>query len=446
MKKLFLGKVTEAHLLLALLIFSVLYSCKKDDNKPSQPKKESAGVVLDWYRFVAGLQQETSPQPNYLLHHRNFGYIGVGLYEAVRPGLKKAASLSSVLYQMPAMPQPEQGKEYLWSASANAALARMFTLFLSGLSDADKSDITAREEANKMLFRQTASEEVISRSEAFGRAIATAIHNWSSGDGFSLSGAGYTVSSEPSAWQPTPPAFAAAVGYQLQHSKPFLAYSLTATAPPLPFPYSEEPTSEFYKAAEEVYDIGKNLTAEQKAIAIWWSDVGAPGTIISPPYHTLNIITNLLESRHMDLWKAAEVYAKTGIAMKDGPINVFRAKYEYNLIRPITFIHRKIDPGWQSYLATPPYPEYPSGLISVYGPVAQVLIRELGDIPVTDDTYKWRGLPDRRYTSISKMAEEAALSRVYAGIHYKFTQYVTLEMGKQLGNTIANLDLKTNNP
>lgn len=427
--------------LLSLLAF--FYSCKRDDLKP-QPKKESADVVINWYRFVQQMQLRASPQPNYLLLHRNFGYIGVGLYEAVRPGSKKASSLSSVLYQMPQMPQIEENKDYLWSASANAALASMFRQFLTGLTDANRFSIDSMENANNERFRLKTPEDVFTRSQAFGRSIATAIYNWSTSDNFTLSSAGYTLPSFPGAWVLTPPAFASPVGAYLQNSRPFLAYSLTATAPPLPFPYSEDPSSAFYKAAKEVHDIGKALTDEQKAIATWWSDVGAPGVIISPPYHTINIITNVLESRPADLEKAAEVYAKTGIALKDGPINVFRAKYQYNLVRPITYIRQHMnDPAWTSYLVNPPYPEYPSGLISVYGPVAQVLIREFGDIPVNDDTYNWRGLPARRYTSISKMAEEAALSRVYAGLHYKFTQYISLDMGRELGNVIADLDLKT---
>ena len=74
-------------------------------------------------------------------------------------------------------------------------------------------------------------------------------------------------------------------------------------------------------------------------------------------------------------------------------------------------------------------------------PWMQVLIREFGDIPVTDDAYAWRGLAPRQYPSITKMAEEAAFSRIYAGIHYRFTQVATMEAGKELGNNIADIDL-----
>lgn len=90
---------------------------------------------------------------------------------------------------------------------------------------------------------------------------------------------------------------------------------------------------------------------------------------------------------------------------------------------------------------SPPYPEYPSGLSGLYSPVMQVLIREFGDIPVTDDTYAWRGDEPRHYASISELNQEVAMSRVYGGIHYKFTMDTTREIGRQLGNYIANINL-----
>jgi hypothetical protein len=150
-----------------------------------------------------------------------------------------------------------------------------------------------------------------------------------------------------------------------------------------------------------------------------------------------------LESKKAKLGKAAEVYAKTGIALKDGPIVVFRGKYQYNLLRPVTYIRGHIDPTWQSYLPSPPYPEYPSGLAGLYTPVMQVLIREFGDIPVSDNAYVWRGTAPRQYASISDLSAEAAISRVYAGIHYRFTQNITLEMGRALGDNIAKINLNT---
>ena len=94
--------------------------------------KESADVVYEWYNLIAKLQRPSNPQPVVILNYRNFGFIGVGLYEAVQPGIKTAKSLSEVLYQMPDMPEADKHKSYLWGESANAALASLFKQFLSG--------------------------------------------------------------------------------------------------------------------------------------------------------------------------------------------------------------------------------------------------------------------------------------------------------------------------
>lgn len=436
-----LGKKKPYLLLLIAIMLGLLSGCRKRDHWPPRASEESADVVYDWYKFIAVLQRPSDPQPAVILNNRNFGYIGVGLYEAVHPGIKGSVSLSSTLYQMPQMPATEPGKDYLWSAAANAALASMFKQFLAGLSDADKVSIDSLENANNNRFRMMISDAVLARSQAFGRAIADAIYNWSTTDNFSLSSEGWVLPVFPGAWVPTPPAFANPVGAFLKDSRPFLEYSLTATAPPLPFPYSEDPASEFYKAAKEVYDIGKELTEEQKATADWFNDSGGPGIGLPAPYHLLSIITEVLENQKAKLGRAAEVYAKTGIGQKDGPINTFRAKFEFNILRPVTYINQHIDEDWLSYVNNPPYPEYPSGLVGVYTPPIQVLIREFGDIPVSDNANAWKGSAPRNYPSLTALVEEAAISRIYAGIHYRFTQNITLEMGKELGNEIADIKL-----
>ncbi len=439
---------------IALLVFVMLHSCKKTDlsteslapgaaslRSAPKPSAESADVAYQWYKFMTTLQRPVNPQPVVFIQARAFAYIGIGLFESVQPGINGGSSFAPKLYEMPAMPKPDNSKEYLWSASANAAMASMVKLFLASLSVADRTAIDAKEAAIYNQLKLTTSEAVLQRSQAFGRSIAAAIYDWSTTDNFSVTSGTYTPLNEPWAWVPTPPAFAAAAGDNLQYSRPFLKYTLNATVPPIPVPYSEDPNSAFFKAAKEVYELGgtTTATAANKATANWWADAGGVGTGLPAPYHLLAVVTSVLESQNSGLWKAAEVYAKTGIALKDGPINTFRAKYQYNFIRPITFIRRHIDASWLSHLVNPPYSEYPSGLVGFYGPIIQVLINEFGDIPVTDDAYAWRAVPARHFGSLSQMRTEAANSRVYAGIHYQFTQDASIDIGIALGNEIEKI-------
>ncbi|HTE28029.1 vanadium-dependent haloperoxidase [Flavitalea sp.] len=206
-------------------------------------------------------------------------------------------------------------------------------------------------------------------------------------------------------------------------------------------PYSELPSSDFYKSAQDVYDVGKALTTEQKTIANFWADVGGVGVNYPGPGHLVAIITDVLQEKDAKLGQAAEIYAKTGIAHKDAFYRIWKTKYLHNLIRPVTYIKKFIDPGWLPHLITPAYPDYPSGLAGIYTPIMRVLTREFGDIPVTDKTYVWNGSAARHYASFTKLAEEAAISRLYGGIHYRWTQNYTLEIGKKFGDEIADINL-----
>ena len=131
--------------------------------------------------------------------------------------------------------------------------------------------------------------------------------------------------------------------------------------------------------------------------------------------------------------------------MKDGIFRTWRSKFHYNLIRPVTYIKNIIDTAWNSYLPTPPYPEYTSGLVSLYAPAIQVLKRTFGDIPITDNTYVFRGDAARSFDSFSKLVEEVAISRVYGGIHYRFTQNISVEFNTNFGNEVADIKLVPSN-
>ncbi|MEJ7738293.1 MAG: vanadium-dependent haloperoxidase [Chitinophagaceae bacterium] len=372
----------------------------------------------------------------------NFGYIGDGLYESVHPGIKGSVSLSTKLYQMPGMPAAAPSQPYLWAASANAALASMSRLLLAGLTDANKASIDSLERVYNERFASGTSEAVFSRSQAFGRSIAATVHDWSKTDNLNISNAGYIRPVFPGAWEPTPPAFANPVGPYIGNARPFLESSLTAIAQSFPFPYSEDPSSEFYKMVKDVYDVSKALTPEQRETARFWADVGGAGNGYPVPGHWISIVTQVLEKQKVSLGRTAELYAKTAIATRDAMINTWKFKYQYNILRPVTYINKFIDPAWQTLVPTPPYPEYPSALTYIFGSPMQVLTRELGDnIPVTDNTYTFNSSAPRHYASFTKMAEEGAIARVYAGIHYGITVEMSLPLAKQIGDQVADINL-----
>ena len=126
------------------------------------------------------------------------------------------------------------------------------------------------------------------------------------------------------------------------------------------------------------------------------------------------------------------------MALADGFISCWEEKYNSELIRPETLINRYIDENWTPVLQTPPFPEYPSGHSVVSGAASVVLTRLFGDnFAYDDDTEVRYGLPVRSFTSFNQAAEEAALSRLYGGIHYRAAIDKGLLQGRKLGQHVV---------
>jgi len=442
-------------ILLSLAILFLLFSCKKETqrdagNEPqsktvsSTPKAEheSSAVATDWYRLQIRILLERNSALNTTVH---WGYMGIGLYEAVRPGIKGAISFSSVnLYKkVPALPATENNQGYSWEISANAALASMVRSFFTGLTPANKTSIDSLEAAYNEKLRPAQGSAVFDRSQAYGRSIATAMYNSSLTDDFNISNVGYTPPAPfPGSWQPTPPAFLQIpVNPFFKDATPYLVEDLTAISPKFPLAYSEVPGSPFYNMVKQVYDVNKALTPEQRAIALFWVDQGN-GVGYTPSGHDFLFITQAIEQSHANLAAAAEAYAKAGIALRDGSIVTFRSKYDNFLIRPVTYIQKVIEPGWLPVFPTPPHPEYPAAHAMGTGTIMQAVERVLGpNITVTDHSYDFRGFAPMTFTSVFNYAEMAGISRNYGGIHYLISINTGLQMAKEIGNRVGDIKL-----
>ncbi|MEO6456058.1 MAG: vanadium-dependent haloperoxidase [Ginsengibacter sp.] len=423
--------------ILAITAVTFVDSCRKHDLDTPDETGAKADVALDWYK----LQLRILLERNSSLNGAYFGYIGVGLYESVRYELKNSVSLSTKLYQMPQMPAKENSNNYNWQVSANAAMAAMLRSYNTGLTTANNASIDSLENAYNDKLKSETGAASFTRSQTFGRSIATAIYNWSLTDNFNPSNAGYVPPVFPGAWVPAPPAFASGINPYLSTARPFLTAHLTSIAPAFPAPYSEIVNSDFYKIVKDIYDVSQTLTTEQKNIAMFWVDQGN-GTGYTPPGHDFSFVTQALEKSGVGLAVAAEAYAKVGIAERDATIVCFKSKYTYNLLRPVTYIRKLIDPNWLPFIPTPPHPEYPAGHAFITGSVMQALTRVLGDnVSVTDHTYDFRGWTPRTYPSIFKAAEEAGMSRRYGGIHYLPSINMGLSLGKDLGDRVGEIKL-----
>jgi hypothetical protein len=198
-----------------------------------------------------------------------------------------------------------------------------------------------------------------------------------------------------------------------------------------PMSYSENPSSDFYKMAKQVYDVSLTLTPEQTAQALYWRDI--PG--VTTPGHYLSILRQILALEQPALDKAAIAYALAAIAVNDAGISCWKTKYNYNLVRPVTYIRTVLGHAtWSPLLATPAHPEYSSAHAVLSAANADALTYLFGDnYSFTDHTYDYLGFAPRTFNSFRAIGEDAGNSRRYAGIHYQ----PSINAGLQQGRTVA---------
>ncbi|MHA4844994.1 vanadium-dependent haloperoxidase [Flavitalea antarctica] len=284
-------------------------------------------------------------------------------------------------------------------------------------------------------------------SIAFGKRVADSVLSFAAKDNYreTRSMRRYSVNSLTGRWIPTPPAYIAAVEPHWGKVHTFLIDSASQFKPPVPIAYTHDIAGRFYIQALEVYNTVKNITPEQKAIASFWDCnpffVNTSGHLVfatkklSPGGHWMSIAGIAARSKSADIFTASKAYTFTAIALYDAFISCWDEKYRSNYIRPETFINSRIDESWRPLLQTPPFPEYTSGHSVISTAAAVVLTKLFGDkVAIEDNSEVPYGLPVRSFNSFQSAADEAAMSRLYGGIHFR----EAIENGKLQGSNIGN--------
>jgi hypothetical protein len=402
---------------------------------PDDVPSEVASVWFDQLYDLVTMERVTAPPAS-----RIYGLAAVTLYEAVVPGSRAHRSLVGQLHALTAVPQPARHRRYHWPTVANSALAAAIRALLPEASPAAREAIEALEQAFATAFQARVPAVLSARSVAHGRAVAAAVLAWAATDGVAaLHDCPYTPPVGPGLWEPTPPAFAPPLEPCWGRLRPLVLAAGDACAPPPPPAYSDDPASEFYARALDVYTTSVHLTAAQRTIAHYWADLS--GTTGTPAGHWVAIVGQLARHEGLSLMAAAEGYVRVGLAVADAFISCWHTKYTYNLLRPETYITRLIDPAWLPLLITPGFPAYTSGHATQSGAAATVLTDLFGVTPFTDtlhqDHHLEPPLEPRRFGSFDEAAAEAAMSRLYAGIHYPFDNHHGLAQGRCVGQVIV---------
>ncbi|SHG49959.1 vanadium-dependent haloperoxidase [Flagellimonas flava] len=386
---------------------------------------------------------------------RIYVYPNIAAFEILAQNNTKYKSLAGQVRGLEQIPAPSQ------TESINFELAALVAHI-----DMSKRLIFSEERIESYrdsLYTSWAdkNEAVFNASKNYGLQVADHIAAWMDLDNYKQTRTmpKFTVNSDdPSRWQPTPPSYMSGIEPHWNKIRPFVIDSAGQFKPTPPPPFSMEEDSDFYKEVKEVYDISQEITAkgdesEEVAIAQFW-DCNPYVSVtrghlmfatkkITPGAHWIGIAKIASLKTNSDFAKTVYAYTQTSIAIADAFISCWDEKYRSNLIRPETLINEHIDDSWEPVLQTPPFPEYTSGHSVVSGAAATALTDIFGDnFAFDDDTEIPYGLPVRSFDSFKEAADEAAISRMYGGIHYRAAVEIGVKQGRDLGSfVVANLDL-----
>ncbi len=444
-------------IVVVFLLLTLLQACRvspsEDAVKPESVSKAadqySADVALRWSDMHLKLIRN-SPGFTPPVAARTFGYAGITMYESVVPGMADHRSLVGQLRQLTQLPVAEAAKAYNWAISANAAQAAVLKQLFANTSEAYKARIDSLETA---LFAELkeADAAVNQRSIDFGRAVANAVFEWSKTDGGHEGynrnfPADYVVPTGPGMWQPTENGRKIPMQPYWGQNRTFL--TTVATLPmPVPLVVSTDVKSQYFAQYLEVYTKNKTLTQEEKEISVWWAD--DPSETFTPPGHSYSVARIVVRTAKASLAKAAETFARTGIAVSDAFVMCWKCKYKFNNERPYTYVRRAIDPTWIPFWPAPPFPGYSSGHATQSAATATVLTDLYGDrFAFTDDSHVGRvrdakrnvDFKARSYSSFWETAEESAMSRFLGGIHTRQDNEIGLHEGRKMGQLINELN------
>ena len=377
-----------------------------------------ADVVTDWNNAALdAIRTGHTPPP---IASRSLGILHVSIYDAVN-GIARTHEPYLAQSSVPA----SASREAAASAAAHDALVSLFPASASSF-DALHATILAT-----ILDGPQKVAGIV-----WGEFVANQILAARANDGSDA-----TVpppgGSGPGVWVPTPPAFLPYLLPQWGFVTPFAMSSSSQFRPPGPPPLdSQRYAADYYEVKELGAASGSTRTAEQTEIALFWADGAGTET---PPGHWNSIARIIADARGNTLEQNARLFALLNIAMGDAAICAWDAKYEFHFWRPVTAINF-VEPElhWMSFIVTPPFPDYVSGHSTFSGAAATVLALFYGteDLPFTIGSDFLPGVY-RSFSTCLDAAGEAAVSRLYGGIHFRSANEDGLQAGIGIGEWAA---------
>lgn len=405
-------------ILLPVFIFS---SCKQKKQLPEFTNKDISHIITEMTDIM--VHDITNPP----LAARFFSYTCLAGYEVVSEHDLKFKSMHGVLNGYPDIKKEDSIKYYDYRLAALLAMletakkmqpsGKLLDAYESGFLDSCRS----------IGF----DDDIINNSKSYAQSISKHILAYARADGYNKisNWPRYTPLNKEGAWFPTPPGFMAAVEPYFNTVRPFTLDSASQFKPAPPTAFDSGKGSAFYQLADAVYKEGIQSSSEHRVIASFWDcnpfAMQDQGHLqygfkkISPGAHWLGITGIACEEARKSFNESIQIYTIVSLGLMDAFICCWDEKFRSNRIRPETAIRKYIEPSWEPFLQTPPFPEYLSGHSTISATSATILTHYFGDKFIyTDNVEVSYGLPARGFKSFHQASEEAGISRFYGGIHF----------------------------
>jgi hypothetical protein len=380
---------------------------------------------------------------------RNYTYANIAAYEVIAAGdAANYTSLAGQLHGLTSIPKPVNAEKIDFPYAVLLAYCKVgnAVTFPEGSMDEYVAGLNQKADDAGM------PSDVMEASTAYANAVADAILQWSKKDNYAQtrSASKYTVTQEEGRWVPTPPMYAQAVEPHWMEIRTLVMDSASQFRVPPPLKFDMKDTnSEYCKQVMLVKTAVENLTPEQEHIANFWDDnpfkLNVNGHVMfgtkkfSPTGHWMSIVGIAAQKAKADFNETVYAYTKTSIAMFDGFIHCWDAKFTYNTMRPETVINKYVDPNWHPLLQTPAFPEYTCGHSTISSAAAEALTSIFGDnFSYKDTTEMEFGIESRSFPSFRAAAIENNWARFYGGIHFHSSCITATKHGRMVGDYVSN--------
>jgi membrane-associated phospholipid phosphatase len=469
-----------ARVLAAVSVIAAITGCQRSPD--SDPH-----MVSEWVHSLYGTIRVERLSPP--VASRLTAYATMALYAGTAAAQPALRPLDQIVHGLPPLPAADPSRAVDATLTAVAAERVVLdTLLREGLATTRTALQRLADSLQAARRAGGVADEVAARSDSLGRAIGLAIVERSRRDGFAdtrrlvyapPSGDSLWLNDAPPTWYATQQTSAVSEFIATDNpanlqrsantsdrslilSRPkavgdktlpaaniagitepfwgrvagFVVTDTTTCSAGAPPGYGRDSSAMLYREAQRVYERSRTRTSEQATIAYYWADnAGETGT---PVGHWLSIAAQMIGERHLTGNAAVQLVLGTALAQADAFTAAWRVKFATNTLRPRTYIRRLIDSTWEPLIPTPPFPEFPSGHSTQSGAASAAITALLGATPFSDSTSISIGHQVRRFPSFIAASEEAGQSRVYAGLHYEYSNQAGLTLGRCIGAKVAD--------